>query len=179
MQMLALCFTPPSHGGVQTVLLERAYQECMVRVIHDAAASAGSATLVYRVYRSVAGLHQPCELDRDSSEQSLRHALIEYRARPWLPPIASIMIGRMNRYRWVREQWAAASKDDQHQAPSDPQVNARVGSPAVSGPFARALRSTGFVLDSASCEKVLRYQNGALRDAMCWLHITASDSANR
>jgi hypothetical protein len=169
--MGAIVFSTRVMAGIEVVLLEQQYENCTIRVTHDATPSSTIGTLVFRSYILVNRIQHYCFVEADQVEHSLGEAVARYRSNTGLKPVTSILVGRIGRFPWVKAAWEIDGAQGSFTRLSHRQFNERVNRQDISGPFGHALRENGLSLGGASCEKLQFFENGAPMDALCWFEI--------
>ena len=158
-------------AGVETPLLLEIQGECTVRVVHDAIPDSSTGTLLFRSFRLIEGLSNPCDLTASQVAASLGRGIAAYLAQDNLKPATSLFVGRISRYPWVRSAWQQASLTGSYEKLGIDDFNALVGAGNIARPFTDALRVNGLEPGGASCEKLQFFGNGAPMDGLCWFLI--------
>lgn len=155
------------YAGIENELLLEQYDTCTVRITHDATPDSKTATLVYRTYKVIDDIHQPCDINQEVVYKSLKESFNHYLNNAELKPVTSIMLGRLTRYPWARSFF-----DKNPVAKTNHQeFNNIILSSSIIEPFKNAANDSNYSITGVSCEKILYNENNFAIDGLCWLII--------
>lgn len=161
-----------AQAGIRTPLLELTAGKCSIRIHHDATPSAKTGVIIFRSYKIVAGIHQPCPPSTNQTRDSLRTAMGTL-TRKKLKPVNEIMIGRIMYYPWIQQYLATqpAYPGKVTQTYRNSLFNNRKFLNETLKPFQDALVDYRLKINKTRCEKILINKQGVATDALCWLHL--------
>jgi hypothetical protein len=159
------------YAGIEHELLLEQYNECTIRVTHDATPDSTTGTILFRSFKIEEGIHYPCDINENIASISLNKAFQQYSLLSGLKPVTSIMIGRLIHYPWAKDYLKnnPISKT-MHQEFNNTLLNA----PIIT-PFKHGLVNHHYNIIGVSCEKILLNKQGHVTDAMCWLELEETD----
>jgi hypothetical protein len=155
------------YAGIEHELLLEQYNECMVRVTHDATPDSKTGAIIFRAYKIENGIHYPCEINENITSTSLNNAFQNYISLSDLKPVTSVMIGRLIRYLWARSFLEKNSISKVTHA----EFNKVIFNSPIIEPFKNAVNNFNYSITNVSCEKILYDENNFAIDALCWLII--------
>jgi hypothetical protein len=167
-------YSAHSFGGVVTELYTATVEKCVKEVSHSAAVGSTTGTILFSSFEIIDGVQWACEASANTVAKVLSKGLSEYKNKKNLVPITSVRIGHLQYYKWIKIIMEEKSKSGQYERLNFEEFNKFVRSESISAPFGKALEENGFNLENAECEKRIYFDNGAPRDAFCWLSIKST-----
>lgn len=161
-----------AHAGIETILLDKGPGDCIIRITHDATPSSKTGAIVFRSFKPLNGVHEPCPPQKDDVSTSLSSAFEVYRQKQ-LKPATSIFIGRLIHYPWIVGYLAGQGPalDKTTGQNRSGLFNSRVFLDEVLAPFQIAIAKHHYKISKTECEKILVNRRGIITDALCWLVI--------
>jgi hypothetical protein len=170
--LLFLVFLPSQlNAGIEIELAVNKVRDCTLRVTHDAVPSWDTGAIIIKVFKIRNGVHVHCEVQEEEIYNVLNEALSTFNKSTHLKPVNSIMIGRLINFPWMVEYLKEASKTPPHKELSYREAEELVFHSPISEPFRNAAIENGFKPKGASCEKVMYFENGAVKDGLCFLSL--------
>jgi hypothetical protein len=155
------------YAGIEHELLLEQYNECTIRVTHDATPDSTTGTILFRSFKIEEGIHYPCDINENIASISLNKAFQHYSLRSDLKPVTSVMLGRLIRYPWARNFLNTNSITKV----SHKEFNQIIFDSPIIQPFRNALQNSNYDITGVSCEKVLYNESDFAIDGLCWLVI--------
>lgn len=161
-----------AHAGIETILLDKSHGDCIIRITHDAIPTSKTGSIVFRSYKLLNGVHEPCPPQKNDISTSLDSAFEVYRQKQ-LKPATSIFIGRLIHYPWVVDYLATQGPVLDKTTGQDRTglFNNSAFLDEVLMPFQTATAKHHYKIDKTECEKILVNHQGIITDALCWLVI--------
>ena len=164
---LIIFFSTFCYAGIENDLLLEQYGNCNVRITHDATPDSETGTLIYRSYKIINSIHEPCEINQTIAYASFKKGFNNYLTKSELKPATSIMLGRLIRYSW------ASSFFDENliQKTNHQKFNNIILNSPIIEPFKNAVNDFDYHITDVNCEKILYNEDNFAIDALCWLII--------
>ncbi len=167
---LIILFPNFCYAGIKHELFLEQYNECTIRITHDATPDSKTGTIIFRSYKIENDVYYPCEINENITSTSLNNAFQYYVSRSDLKPFTSLMIGRLIRYPWARSFLA----NNPIPKVTHAEFNKIIFESSIIEPFKNAINEFNYNITDVSCEKILYNENNLAIDGLCWLIINSN-----